>query len=78
MGGSKQAQVAPATPKPISTSTNVGSQLDIQIPTLDDSKIKESAVDKKKLGTRGLQIPLEANTSTTTTESTPASTGLQI
>ena len=77
-GGGKDAQVTPIVPQPINTQTSAGSQLDIQVPTLDDSKIKENAVDKKKLGTRGLQIPLEAPTSTTNTESTPASTGLQI
>ena len=77
MGSGKTPTVEAIEPIPVNTTTNIGSQLDTQVETFDDTKIKEDAVDKKKLGTRGLQIPLEAPTSTTQTN-TPANTGLQI
>lgn len=78
MGGSKSPTVVAQAPKPMRTTNTLGTQLDITVPTLDTSKTQEKSIDKKKLGTRGLRIPLEAPTSTTNRESTPASTGLQV
>jgi len=78
MGSGKSPTVAPVVPQPINTSTSVGSKLDTQVETFDDSKLKDSAVNKSKLGTRGLQIPLASDTSTTPTSVSPATTGLKI
>jgi hypothetical protein len=77
-GGGKSPTVEAVAPPPIQTTTDIGSQLDTQVATLDESKEKIDSIDKKKLGTRGLQIPLQSTQSTTNTQSTPASTGLQV
>jgi hypothetical protein len=77
-GGGKAPVIETVAPPPIQTKTDIGSQLDTQVATLDESDKKMDSIDKKKLGTRGLQIPLESTQSNTTTTSTPASTGLQV
>jgi len=72
-GGGKSGGGQTYTPPPIKTSTSIGNQLEAGAKTLEEED-KSSAVDKAKLGTRGLQIPLAA------TKSTPASaanTGIQ-
>ena len=75
-GGGKGAPATPETPKPVSTTTSIGNQLEGQAETADSDTIdKESAVDKKKLGTRGLQIPLTAPSTATVA---PATTGIQV
>lgn len=80
MGGGKSAP-APEVAAPIQTTTAVGNALGATPQTLDpeaDIK-KEKTVDKKKLGARGLQIPLAAESSTTkVTTPSPASTGITL
>jgi len=78
MGGGKSGSVAAETPKDIITNTAVGSQLSAQETEFDEPEnSEEKMVAKKKLGTRGLRIPLEADTSTTSTD-TAQGTGVQI
>ena len=68
-GGGKSGGGQTYTPPPINTTSSVGNQLDAQATTFEEDTGKEKAVDKAKLGTRGLQIPLAAATSTTATPS---------
>ncbi len=75
-GGGKVGGGQTYTPPPINTTSSIGNQLDAQATTFEEETGKEKAVDKAKLGTRGLQIPLAAATSTTNT-STPSG-GVQV
>ena len=78
-GGGKSGGGQTYEPKPMNTTTSVGNLLDVQPETYTDKDEKKAdTVSKKKLGTRGLQIPLEANKSTTTKPATPSTTGVQI
>ena len=70
-GGGKSGGGQTATPPPMITTTSIGSALDAAQPTFEEDKDKTSMIDKKKLGTRGLQIPL-ANPTTTNTAAGPA------
>lgn len=59
MGGSKSGTVAAETPTPISTTNSIGSTLEAPTATFEETgEDVETAVEKKKLGTRGLRIPL--------------------
>ncbi len=73
-GGGKSGGGQTAAPSPIMTTTAVGSALEGPPVTFEESDKK--VIDKKKLGTRGLQIPLAADK--TTTGTTVASGGIQI
>jgi len=73
MGG-KSGQVAPEGVQAFSSKTGVGVEQGIP-KTMEDTSTKEDMISKKKLGTRGLQIPLAATESTT---ATPAETGVQV
>ena len=75
MGG-KSGEVEAETPMDLVTNTAIGAEVGAS-KTFEDSTKKADTIDKKKLGTRGLQIPLAADTSTTT-EVTPSTTGVQI
>ena len=66
--GGGQTEVAP----PISTTTAVGSALDAPQETFEEED-KLDKVETKKLGTRGLRIPLG-----NTTPTTQANTGVQL
>ena len=55
-GGGKSGGGQVATPPPVNTMTSIGNQLDAPVQTLEEED-KTSMIDKKKLGTRGLQIP---------------------
>ena len=70
-GGGSQVQA----PDPIHTTTSIGNQLTNTDTTFEagDTEKKRAGVDKKKLGTRGLQIPLA-----TPTSNTAATTGVQL
>ena len=70
-GGGQQQQ----TPDPIQTTTSIGNQLTNTDATFEagDEEKKRAGVDKKKLGTRGLQIPLA-----TPKSNTAATTGVQL
>ena len=57
--------LAAETPRALETLTPIGSKLDAPSATFDESASKEKAIAKKKLGTRGLRIPLTTNVSTT-------------
>ena len=72
---SDKGQLAPIVPQPIDTETDIGSKLDTTVETFDESKKDERTVNKNKLGTKGLQIPLTPPSSTTTSAST---TGLRV
>ena len=75
-GGSK-GKVAPQAVAPITTTSSIGNKLSAQGSTFNEGAVdKEKSVDKKKLGTRGLQIPMAATQSNT--KSTPATTGVQL
>jgi hypothetical protein len=66
------------TPQSMRTETSVGNKLDAVGSTYnpDEEENKRGAVNRKRLGTRGLQIPLTTTESTTT--STPSTTGIQL
>ena len=77
MGGGKGGS-EPEVIRPIETSSEVGNLPEGSVETLseEETKNKEEAVAKKRLGARGLRIPLKSNQSTTTTAST--SSGLNV
>ncbi len=54
-----------APPPPVQTTNNIGSQLDAPSETYEDDTIVENDTQKKRKGTRGLQIPLATDKSTT-------------
>jgi len=70
-----KGQLSPIVPQPIETETDIGTKLDTTVETFDESKKDERTVNKNKLGTKGLQIPLTPPSSTTTSAST---TGLRV
>ena len=82
MGGSKRRTggdtVVTPVPMQQNTMSTIGNQLDAKPETLDESKRKEEAVDTRKLGTRGLRIPLTSDKSTPTSGNPAASLGIQI
>ena len=69
-GGGKSGGGQVATPQPISTITSVGVP-EAPADTFEEDAV--SALDKKKIGTRGLRIPM-ANT----TYLTPSASGVQL
>ena len=77
MGGGKSGGTQVAAPVPMNTTTTIGNQLDAQTQELgeDDTIDREATIDRKKKGTRGLQIPLNSGESFT---SSPSSSGVQI
>ena len=77
MGGGKSGGTQTQAVPDVSTKTSVGNQLDAPTETLEENDVATDAVDRKKLGTRGLRIPLASNKSSTITPSA-ASTGFQI
>ena len=75
-GGGKSGGGATQQAPVMSTTTTIGDGLDIGTETLtDDTVEKEDSLAIKKKGTRGLQIPLAKDNSTT---ATAASTGVQV
>jgi len=72
-GGGKSGGQQTMAAAPIQTRASVGNQLDIQTPAFEEETVTEETVDKKKMGTRGLQIPLTSGTSTTA-----AGSGVQV
>ena len=75
-GGGKAGTVAAEAPRPISTTSTVGNQLDPVENTFSSEEDVNEAVEKKKLGTRGLQIPLATDKGSTVNSAT--STGVQL
>lgn len=55
-GGGKSGGGQIEVAKPMQTTTSVGSALDAPVQTFEEDK--KDSVDKKKMGTRGLQIPM--------------------
>jgi len=78
MGGSSKGTVAPEAAQPISTVTDIGSQVTAEEGTYDEEEeaSKRNTVDQTKLGTRGLRIPEMASTKSTT--STAGNLGITI
>ena len=74
-GGGKSGGGATAAPAPVMTTTSIGNILDTAGETLKEDDKATKAIDKKKLGTRGLQIPLE---SPQTTPKASVSGGVQV
>ena len=73
MGGGKAGGGSTSSPMGSSSTTLVG-DIGKQAPTMEDTDtIQESAIDKKKMGTRGLQIPLASDKT-----ATAATTGVQV
>jgi hypothetical protein len=73
-GGGKSGGGQKSIAGPMNTETPIGGQLDAPEKTLDTDTTGVADIDKSKMGTRGLQIPLATNKSTPTA----ASTGVQI
>ena len=69
-GGGKRGGGATEVAKPMTTITSVGSALDAPEATFEEEKLNK--VETKKMGTRGLRIPLE------NTPTTQANTGVQL
>lgn len=76
MGG-KSGKVAAEKPMDFITNTAVGVG-ETGSKTFEESDSKREGIDKKKMGTRGLQIPLAADASTTDITSSAPTTGVQI
>lgn len=76
-GGGKSGGGATAAPTSMMTTTSIGDSLSGKTPTFEDTTASESGVDKKKMGTRGLRIPLAAEESTTK-EPSASTTGIQL
>ncbi len=72
-GGGKSGGGETAIAPPVQTRTSVGTQLDTKPAEFDETDVTSDAVEKKKMGTRGLQIPLVSEGTTTA-----ASTGIQV
>ena len=77
MGGGKSGGAQVATPIPMNTATTVGNQLDAETEELGDADTidREATIDRKRKGTRGLQIPLNSGSSFT---ASPSSSGVQL
>ena len=73
-GGGKAGGQQTAVASPMNTTTDIGDIGKSSKQVEETSTITESAVDKKKLGTRGLQIPLASDKSAPTA----ADTGVQV
>ena len=74
-GGGKSGGGAVQQAPAMTTTTTLGSDLELGVKELDNADVvSEDAVDIKKKGTRGLQIPLTKDNTT----STPANTGVQV
>jgi len=72
MGSTPEGGDETATPPPTETETDTGNEVaGAGAKTFDETKTLSKTVDKKKLGTRGLQIPLQ-------TPTTVAEGGVQI
>ena len=69
-GGGKSGGGQVATPQPISTITSVGVP-EAPVDTFEEDAV--SGLDKKKIGTRGLRIPMAD-----TTYVTPSASGVQL
>ena len=77
-GGGKSGGGQTMAPPPLPVNT-VGNTIDdVVTKTAEEEDAKVDAVDKKKLGTRGLQIPLAAESSTTIPTTTAAGAGVQV
>ena len=76
MGG-KDSTTTPEAPVDFVTNTLIGADTGGQAKTFEDNTNKKDTIDKKKMGTRGLQITLAAESSTTT-EASHSTTGVQI
>jgi len=76
MGG-KSGKVAAETPMDFITSTGIGIGEGATKTFEKDTASAEAGISKKKLGTRGLQIPLVAD-QTTIAGTTAPGTGVQI
>lgn len=76
MGG-KSGKVAAEKPMDFITNTGVGTDMGTA-KTFDETTDKRGSIDKKKMGTRGLQIPLASDVSTTLDVPTASTTGVQI
>lgn len=72
MGGGKSGGGATEVAKPITTTTSVGNALDATQEVFEEETDALDTIDKKKLGTRGLRIPLAAESSNTSAEPTAA------
>ena len=77
MGGGKTGGQQTAAVPDMITTTGIGSQLDAPMETLEEEASTVDAVDRKKLGTRGLRIPLASNKSNTITPSA-STTGFSV
>jgi len=75
-GGGKSGGGATMAPPPAPVNTIGNGIDDVVTKTAVEEDVKVDAIDKKKLGTRGLQIPLTADNSTATP--TAATTGVQL
>ena len=77
MGGGKSGGAQTAAPVPMNTTTAIGNQLDAPTAELgnEDTVDRESTIDRKRKGTRGLQIPLNSGESFT---ASPSSVGVQL
>jgi len=76
-GGGKSGGQATQQAPIMMTTTTLGDDLEVGVKELDNTDVvKESDLNIKKKGTRGLPIPL--NSSASTPSATPASTGVQV
>jgi hypothetical protein len=73
-GGGKSGKVAAEAPKAFQSITGIGVESGAP-KTMEDTSTKENTIATKRMGTRGLQIPLASTASTT---ATPANTGVQV
>ena len=74
-GGGKSGGGATVAPPPLPVSTIGNTIDDVVQKTATEEDVTLDSVDKKKLGTRGLQIPLASPASTT---NTAAGSGVQV
>ena len=76
--GGKSGEVAAETPRDFITSTGIGIGEGATKTFDKDTAGAEVGISKKKMGTRGLQIPLVADSATTAEKTTAPGTGVQI
>ena len=76
MGGGKSGGGQVEAPKPITTTTSVGNALSAAPQTFNEEDSLKDKVSTKKLGTRGLRIPL--TTDKTKADNSAASSGVLI
>ena len=78
-GGGKSGGGATQQAPVMNTSTVLGDELEMGVQALEDDTAEQTdAVDIAKMGTRGLQIPLTSDNSTTAPTATAATTGVQV